>query len=104
MVVSKVNKQNNKRCYEGENMCNHKNRRMMRWAGWTYLLALIGLATLLLGVQKVAAQNCSVTIADGPGVPDEKFVHIGDTVHFFIHLNADDSVCKLDGGTNWCIT
>src|SRR5437667_9628379 len=55
-------------------------------------------------MQQAEAQNCSVSTADGPGVPDEKFVHLGDTVHFFIHLNADDTVCKLDGGTNWCIT
>src|SRR5215471_4058270 len=81
-------------------MCNNKIRRMQR-SKWAWYLVM--LATSLLGLQRIAAQNCSISIADGPGVPDEKFVHIGDSVHFFIHLNADATVCILDGGTNWAI-
>ncbi len=65
-------------------------------------LALIGLSNLLL-LGAARAQNCSVSLADGPGIPDEKLVHLGDTVHFFIHMDADPNTCKLDGGTNWVI-
>src|SRR5690349_1045668 len=65
--------------------------------------ALLGLTTLLVPIQQARAQSCAISLADGPGVPDEKFVHVGDTVHFFIHLNADATVCILQGGTNWAI-
>src|SRR5947199_6227413 len=64
---------------------------------------IFGLMALLTPVQTARAQNCVIGLADGPGVPDESFVHVGDTVHFFIHLNAEDAVCLLVGGTNWVI-
>ncbi len=78
--------------------CSTGGRAATIWAS-----ALLGLSTFLLPFQAVRAQNCSVTIADGPGVPDERTVHVGDTIHFYIHLNADDTVCFLNGGTNWVI-
>ena len=65
-------------------------------------LAVIGLTNFLV-LATAQAQNCSVSLADGPGIPDEKLVHVGDTVHFYIHLDADLNTCKLDGGTNWVI-
>src|SRR5215471_5092797 len=65
-------------------------------------LALVWLINFLV-LAIAQAQNCSVSIADGPGIPDEKLVHLGDTVHFYIHLDADPNTCKLDGGTNWVI-
>src|ERR1043166_4836469 len=71
--------------------------------GLVRIAALIVLSTLLLSIQVARAQNCSSSFAAGPAVPDEHYVHIGDSIHFFTHINADATVCALDGGTNWVI-
>ncbi len=83
-------------------MCKSKLGRI-RYLALAYSSVAVALLAILLSSQKASAQNCSVTIADGPGVPDERTVHLGDTIHFYIHLNADDTVCFLNGGTNWVI-
>ena len=65
---------------------------------------LWALSAFFLATPLVQAQNCVPgELQDSPGIPDEKLVHLGDYVHFFIHLNADPTSCLLDGGTNWVI-
>ena len=75
-----------------------------RLASLGSVLAVVALSAFLLPTSPAEGQNCFTgALGDGPGIPDEKLVHLGDSVHFYIHLNADDSACKMDGGTNWVI-
>ncbi len=67
-------------------------------------MGVVALWANVLLTPATQGQNCFTgDLGVSPGIPDEKLVHVGDSVHFYIHLNADDSACKMDGGTNWVI-
>src|SRR5689334_24218367 len=58
----------------------------------------------MLHTQAVRGQNCVPgSLVVFPGEPDEKLVHLGDKVHFYVSLGADSGSCLLDSGMNWAI-
>jgi hypothetical protein len=67
------------------------------------LSALVGLITSAPIRNAHAQAVCSTALSDGPTWL-EATAHVGDTVHFFVSLDAVNNVCRLTGGTNWVIT
>jgi len=49
-----------------------------------------------------AQATCSTALSDGPTWLESQ-AHIGDTVHFFVSLDAVNGVCKLEDGVNWVV-
>ena len=82
-------------------MCKLKSEKIRLVPASVCISALIGLFTSVLPMQNALA-DCNTGFTDSMNI-SELFAHVNDTIHFRVHLNADDTICNLSGGTNWVV-